>query len=84
MGIVNVATDSDGETYSGAAVRLLRERRFKHRHRLQLASTRRARWRLKRNARREHRFQKDVNHRISKALMQKAAPKPHPLHQCDL
>jgi len=39
---------------------------------LQLANTRRARWRLRQNARREHRFQKDTNHRISKALVQKA------------
>ena len=72
LGIVNLATDSDGETYSGADVRSLRDRRFKHRRRLQLANTRRARWRLRQHARREHRFQKDTNHRISKALVRKA------------
>src|SRR5262245_10878416 len=72
LGIVNLAADSDGETYSGAGVQRVRDRRFKYRRRLQLESTRRARWRLKRNARCEHRFQKDVNHRISKALVLKA------------
>jgi putative transposase len=73
LGLVNLATDSDGETYSGAEVQRVRERRYRHRRRLQLANTRRARWRLRQNARREHRFQKDTNHRISKALIRKAA-----------
>jgi putative transposase len=34
--------------------------------------TRRARWRLRQASKREHRFQKDMNHRISKALVAKA------------
>ncbi len=72
LGIINLATVSDGETYSGQQIQRVRDRRYQHRRRLQLANTRRARWRLKRNARREHRFQKDINHRISKALIQKA------------
>jgi IS605 OrfB family transposase len=72
LGIVNLAADSDGETYSGADIQRVREHRYQHRRRLQLANTRRARWRLRQNARREHRFQKDSNHRISKALVQKA------------
>jgi putative transposase len=72
LGIVNLAADSDGQTYSGQQVQAVRTRRYDHRRRLQLANTRRARWRLKRNARREHHFQKDINHRISKALIAKA------------
>jgi putative transposase len=72
LGIVNLAADSDGETYSGAQIKQVRHRRFQHRRRLQLANTRRARWRLRKIARREHRFQKDTNHRISKALVAKA------------
>jgi putative transposase len=72
LGIVNLAADSDGETYSGADVRRVRECRFQHRQRLQTANTRRARWRLRKNARREARFQRDVNHCISKQLVQKA------------
>jgi putative transposase len=73
LGIVNLAADSDGETYSGGQVQQVRERRFRHRRSLQRANTRRARWRLRRIARREHRFQKHVNHCISKALVQKAS-----------
>jgi len=72
LGLVNLAADSDGETYSGTQVQAVRERRYKQRRRLQRANTRRARWRLREIARREHRFQKDVNHRISKVLIQKA------------
>jgi putative transposase len=72
LGIVNLAADSDGETFCGADVQLLRERRHQHRRRLQLANTRRARWRLGKIARGEHRFQKDTNHCISKALVRKA------------
>jgi IS605 OrfB family transposase len=72
LGIVNLATDSDGETYSGKPLQAIRKRRDDHRRRLQLANTRRARWRLRQNARREHRFQKDTNHRISRALVRKA------------
>jgi IS605 OrfB family transposase len=72
LGIVDLATDSDGETYSGAQIQTVRKRRDDHRRRLQLANTRRARWRLRKTARREHRFQKDTNHRISKALVAKA------------
>jgi IS605 OrfB family transposase len=72
IGIINLAADSDGDSYSGATVQRVRERRLKHRQRLQQANTRRARWRLRKIARKEARFQKDVNHRISKALVQKA------------
>jgi len=72
LGIVNLAADSDGQTYSGADIQRVRERRYQHRRRLQLANTRRARWRVRQASKREHRFQKDVNHRISKALVAKA------------
>jgi IS605 OrfB family transposase len=72
LGIVNLAADSEGETYSGQQVQTVRKRQYNHRRRLQLANTRRSRWRLLQSARREHRFQKDVNHRISKALVTKA------------
>jgi IS605 OrfB family transposase len=72
LGIVNLAADSDGEMYSGTAVQRVRERRFQHRQRLQTANTRRARWRLRQNARKESRFQRDVNHCISKKLVAKA------------
>jgi IS605 OrfB family transposase len=72
LGMVNLATDSDGAQYSGAHIRQVRARRFQHRRRLQSANTRRARWRLRKLARKEARFQKDVNHQISKHLVAKA------------
>lgn len=72
LGVVNLAADSEGETYSGATVQRVRERRFQHRQRLQTATTRRARWRLRQLARKESRFQRDVNHCISKKLVAKA------------
>jgi putative transposase len=73
LGIVNVATDSEGKPLTGAPVKAVRERRFKHRQSLQKQNTRRARARLRRCARREARFQRDINHIVSKALVGKAA-----------
>ncbi|MBC8161173.1 MAG: IS200/IS605 family element transposase accessory protein TnpB [Roseiflexaceae bacterium] len=73
LGIVNIATDSDGTQYSGVQVRLVRDKCYQHRRRLQLANTRRSRWRLRQIANREHRFQKHVNHEVSKQLVGKAS-----------
>ncbi|MCG8347343.1 MAG: transposase [Chloroflexales bacterium] len=72
LGLVNLATDSDGEQYRGAQVQQIRARRFNHRRRLQQANTRRARWRLRQLAGKEARFQKHTNRVISKKLVQKA------------
>jgi putative transposase len=72
LGIVNLATDSTGESFSGADVQRVRKRRFQHRQSLQKTNTRRARARLRKNARREARFQKDINHCMAKALVAKA------------
>jgi len=72
MGIVNLASDSDGVQYSGEHVKQIRERRFRHRQRLQKRNTRRARYRLRQLARKEARFAKDTNHCISKSLVEKA------------
>jgi IS605 OrfB family transposase len=72
LGLVNLATDSDGEQYSGAQMRQIRDRRFQHRQRLQKANTRRARWRLRQQRGKEARFQRQINHEISKRLVQKA------------
>lgn len=72
LGIVNLATTDDNTHFLGQHVQQLRTRRFNHRQRLQTANTRRARWRLRQIAKKEHRFQKDVNHCISKALIAKA------------
>jgi len=72
LGIVNLATTDDGTTYNGARVKAVRERRFRHRQRLQKRNTRRARARLRLLAQKEAAFQRDVNHCISKQLVAKA------------
>jgi len=72
VGLVNLATDSDGEAYTGQQVKAVRKRRFTHRQRLQKRNTRRSRARLRKAAKKEARFQRNVNHVISKHLMSKA------------
>jgi putative transposase len=72
LGIANIATDSEGEQFSGAVIRIVRTRYHLRRQRLQKVGTKNAKRRLKKNAGREGRFQKDVNHCISKALVKKA------------
>lgn len=72
LGIVNLATDSEGETFSGTAITHARQRYHTRRQRLQKVNTKNAKRRLRKNAGRECRFQKDVNHGISKALVSKA------------
>lgn len=72
LGIVNLATDSDGETFSGAAVEQKR-RIYAHRRRnLQRKGTKAARRKLRQISGRQARFQKDTNHTISKRIVQKA------------
>ena len=72
LGIVNLAADSDGENFSGAEVQ--RNRRiFEHRRKnLQKKQTLSAKRKLKKLSGKQARFQKDINHRISKLLVQKA------------
>jgi IS605 OrfB family transposase len=73
LGIINLATDSDGQTFSGATVKPARTRDHTRRQRLQTVHTKNAKRRLKKIAGKEHRFQKEVNHGISKARVKKAA-----------
>jgi len=73
LGIVNLATDSEGEHFTGAMVHLARTRYHLRRLRLQQVGTRNAKRRLRQRSCREARFQKDVNHCISKKLVAKAA-----------
>ncbi|MBA3468675.1 MAG: IS200/IS605 family element transposase accessory protein TnpB, partial [Herpetosiphonaceae bacterium] len=72
LGIVNLCTTDDGTVFTGTAVQQVRGKRFRHRQRLQKRGTRNAKRRLRKLAGKERRFQKDVNHCISKALVQKA------------
>ncbi len=72
LGIVALATDSDGQTFSGAQVTQVRTRYLKRRQALQQVGTKNAKRRLRQNAGKEARFQRDVNHCISKAVVRKA------------
>jgi len=73
LGIVALATDSDGVQYSGVQVLGLRARYAHMRRTLQKKGTSSARKLRRKRSKREHRFQADVNHVISKAIVQRAA-----------
>jgi putative transposase len=72
LGLVNILTDSDGEIHSNARVEKNRVRLQKLRTRLQKRATKSAKRHLKRLAGKQRRFQRDVNHCISKRLVLKA------------
>jgi transposase len=73
LGIVYLATDSVGERFTGSIVRIIGKRYHLRRQRLQKCGTRNAKRRIRRTRWREARFQKDINHCISKRLVQKTA-----------
>jgi putative transposase len=72
LGIVNLATDSDSERYSGRRVERKRRWYANLRARLQQRASLAAKRHLRKLAGKQRRFQKDTNHRISKQLVQKA------------
>ena len=72
LGIVNLATDSDGQTYSGAAIEHTRQQVGTLKAALQTRGTKSARRHLKQLSGREARFHRDTNHRISKQIVSKA------------
>ena len=72
LGITNIATDSDGETYEGKALNELRKTREKTRVSLQSKGTRSAKRVLKRISGRERTTTRITNHTIAKALVAKA------------
>ena len=72
LGIVELATDSEGQSFSGAVVKAVRCRVREHRRQVQRKKSRSAFKRLQRINRRASRFAKGVNHVISKSLIQKA------------
>ncbi len=72
LGIVNIATDSDGDAFSGEQVDNVRERNAELHTNLQKAGTKSARKHIKKHSGREKRFHRDVNHVISKKIVAKA------------
>jgi IS605 OrfB family transposase len=79
LGIVNLATDSEGETFSGEAVEHNRKRHQTLRQRLQKHGTKSAKRHLKKLSGKEARFKKNTNHVISKRIVQKAQAKKQAL-----
>jgi len=72
LGIVTLATDSDGETYSGTQIDRKRRWYAARRAALQKVGTKSAKRHLKRLAGRQRRFQNDTNHGIRKQLVDRA------------
>lgn len=72
LGVANIATDSDGEQHSGADVERIRRKHNLQRKRLQRRNTKGAKKKLRRMSGKEARFRRHENHRISKAIVEKA------------
>lgn len=72
LGIVNILTDSDGATYSAKHLLNVRHRYRRLRRKLQKKGTKSAKRLLAKRSGRERRFAEDVNHCISKKLVEKA------------
>lgn len=72
LGVTNIAADSDGSFHTGQAIERNRQRMQILRSDLQACGTKSAKRHLKRLAGRQRRFQKDINHQISKRLVETA------------
>jgi putative transposase len=72
LGIVNIGTTSDGDTFSGADVDRTRTKHNKQRKRLQRKGTKGAKKKLKRVRANEARFRRHENHVISKTIVETA------------
>ncbi|MCS7193425.1 MAG: transposase [Meiothermus sp.] len=72
LGIVNIATDSDGEVYSGAHLNNVRHRYRRLRSKLQRKATKGAKRLLKRLSGKERGFANGVNHVVSRRIVEKA------------
>lgn len=72
LGIVNIATTSDGENYAGNHLNSLRHRHARLRKKLQTKGTQATKRLLKKRRRKEQRMAKHVNHVISKRIVERA------------
>ena len=68
-GIVNIAVDSDGNTFSGKQIDKVRERLTKIKSALQKKGSKSAKRHLKKIGKKQSRFQKNINHCISKKIV---------------
>ncbi|MFE2216445.1 RNA-guided endonuclease InsQ/TnpB family protein [Streptomyces canus] len=72
LGIVNIATTSDGEILAGRELNRIRTRERGLRAKLQKKNTPSAKRRLKKRRRKEARRAKDINHKIAKHMVAEA------------
>lgn len=72
MGIVQIAFDSDGTNYSGSALNKVRSRNLSLRKKLQRKGTKSAKRLLRKRAKWEANFSRNINHIISKRIVQTA------------
>lgn len=72
MGIVNIATDSDGNTFSGKQIDIVREKTTALKAKLQSCGSKSAKRHLRKISGREARFKRNTNHIISKKIVQLA------------
>ncbi|WP_328436568.1 transposase [Streptomyces sp. NBC_00444] len=72
LGIVNIATTSDGEIMAGRKINRVRHRERGLRRKLQKKNTPSAKRRLKKRRRKEARRARDINHKIAKHVVAEA------------
>ena len=72
LGLVQLAADSEGNSYTGAECLALRRRVARHRRRLQKRGTKNAKRRLVKFNRRQSRYSAWLNHSISRRIVQTA------------
>ena len=72
LGIVNIATSSNGQRVAGTRLNRYRKRQLNLRKRLQAKKTSSARRLLKKRRRKEARFAADINHQVSKRIVAEA------------
>jgi putative transposase len=84
LGIVEIATDSDGRSHSGEGVKSVRRRVRRLRRLLQAKGTKSAKRHLKKIKRKQSRFVRDTNHCIAKVLVGTAVSRQKALALEDL
>jgi IS605 OrfB family transposase len=72
LGVVQIASDSDGQEFSGSMVNNVRYRHRKLRQNLQAVQSKSAKRHLKNHAGKEFRFAQNINHTIAKKIVEKA------------
>jgi transposase len=79
LGVVNIATTSDGEIMAGRVLNRTRVRERTLRAKLQRKNTPSARRRLRKRRRKEARRARDINHKIAKRMVAEAGGTSHAL-----